>query len=67
VSGNYKTCFKKHAHDIGNIALERMFEIKNGYATKSPGRINVNDGKPGGHIVYILKDDFFEKFTSNYK
>jgi hypothetical protein len=67
VSGNYKTCFDKHAHSIGNVALENIFDIKRSYVNKSPSRVNINDGKSAGHNIYTLKDEFFDEFTQNYK
>ena len=66
-SGNYKICFKNHASNIGKNELKDLFNMKNGFVKKSPGRVNVNDGKPEGHHIYTLNDNFFIEFSKGYQ
>lgn len=67
VSGNFKTCFTKQAQEIGNTALEKIFDVDCGFASKCPSRVNVNDGKPDGHYIYTLNEKFFDRFTKEFK
>lgn len=67
VSGNYKSCFVKQAHNIGNTALEKIFNVDCGFASKSPCRVNANDGKSDGHHIYTLNEEFFNLFSNKFK
>lgn len=65
-SGNFKSCFVKHANNIGNSELKNLFNKKNRFVQKSLGRINVNDSKPEGHHIYTFNETFFKEFLKVY-
>lgn len=65
-SGNYKSCFSKHANNIGNSELKELFNVTNRFVHESPGRVNVDDGKPEGHHIYSIDDSFCEEFKKLY-
>lgn len=67
VSGNYKSCFIKQAQSIKNKALEDLFDVKRGFVNKIPNRVTINDGKLEGHKIYILTEEFFDLFLSQFK
>jgi len=62
VSGNYKKCFNAHCKDINDEKLIKLFNSKEKYVSKSLGRIDINDGKRNGHLIYAIEDSFFEQF-----
>lgn len=65
-SGNYRACFKKHAHDIGKTELIKLFAHGNQFVFKYPGRIDIGDGKSNGHNVYVIDELFFKNFRLHY-
>jgi hypothetical protein len=63
-TGNYKDVFLRQA-PLG--ILKCLFEDNSPYVRKSLGRVNLNDGKKGGHVVYALTQDFIRLFREGFK
>lgn len=62
-TGNYKDNYLQQAT---NTNLKKLFEGKSNYVHRFPGRVNINDGKENGHVVYALGADFVAKFKKCY-
>lgn len=58
VTENYKNAYLMQAADD---KLKDLFEDKNNYVHRL-GRVDIKDGKKGGHIVYALSTEFIDKF-----
>ena len=63
VTGNYRDNYLKQTSTRN---LKNLFGDKNNYVHRFPGRVNINDGKKNGHIVYTLSADFVAKFIKYY-
>jgi len=64
VTGNYKDVFRNQAP---SDSLKSLFEDNSPHLRHSLARVNLNDGKKGGHIVYGLTQDFIRLFTERFK
>lgn len=64
VTGNYKDVFLNQAP---SDMLKSLFKDNSPHVRQSLGRVNLNDGKKGGHIVYALTQDFIRHFREGFK
>lgn len=63
VTGNFKDVFSKQATSDN---LKSLFKDSSPYIKKSLGRVNLNDGKKNGHIIYALTQDFIDLFRKYF-
>lgn len=63
VTGNYKDVFCKQATSDN---LKSLFKDNSPFVKQSLGRVNLNDGKKNGHIIYALTQDFIDLFRKYF-
>jgi hypothetical protein len=60
VTGNYK---RNYCKQVKTKEKKDLFNLNNAY----PGKINLRDGKKGGHLIYALAPEFLNEFKKQLR